>query len=256
MIDLGDKLQEGFINSHFNSDEKLESGASVTPDPVVSHRTTGSHGATAGKGHEVPHVGSNEKLGSVTPVTAGPKNIEAEAVWDGFNKTARDSPCPDDAPAQRLPGPGGYDAVQMGMPLDEADLPTSMLDSGDKLQEGFINSHSDSKPDCFNKTARSPCPDDAPAQRPPGPGGYDAAQMGMPLDETDLPTRMIDSGDKLQEGFISSPPQHGKLGSGTPVNSWRARFEAGQLRHATRADLSCFAAGAAAWRQEAHKPAN
>ena len=44
------------------------------------------------------HGDPNGKFGSETPGTAGPKNMEAAAVWDDVNKKTHDSSCLDDAP--------------------------------------------------------------------------------------------------------------------------------------------------------------
>ena len=52
------------------------------------------------------------------------------------------------------------------------------------------------------------------------------------------------------------PHVQARAANNAGIAALRARFDAGHFRHAMRADLSCFAAGAAALRQEAHKPAN
>ena len=54
--------------------------------------------AMMGASDTTAHGDSNGKLGSETPVTAGPINMEAAAVCDDFHKTTHDSSCPDDAP--------------------------------------------------------------------------------------------------------------------------------------------------------------
>ena len=124
--------------------------------------------------------------------------------------------------------------------------------------------------DVNKKTHDSSCLDDAPQHgagqkqaHVPALDYHAAAEQLQKAILAILATAHGDSNAKLvSETPLTSPhsppkQQRGESSrSAADIAALRARFEGGHFRHAMRADLSCFAAGAAALRQEAPKPAN
>ena len=202
--------------------------------------------------------------------------MEPAAVCDDLHKTSHDSARPDDAPERQSRGDIAAGQRDRRAPPSETGV-SSSNESGMSDQrrahldasQGAKTAHPSGRPNpvVAHRTTGSHEANSPPRCLHPG-----ERQKGHEESHVQARAAMMCASDATAHGDSNA-----KLGSDTPLTSphslpkqqrgkssrsaadiaaLRARFEGGHFRHAMRADLSCFAAGAAALRQEARKPAN